>query len=162
MLLLIAVVRYINSRSDLREALSRWRLLRWLVVHGRELWIDTRGWLELASERVGQLLRGRQRRVRKLEARGAQAQLRALYRRMREGGARRGVLSRPAQTPNEYSSALAQDVPAVEQDVRGLTDVYVTAEYGPVPAHAAEVRRARDHWRRLQRWLVKPARVRKK
>lgn len=162
-LVLIALARYLNGRKDLRDALARWRFLRWLVGQSRELWSDTRGWIGLAADRVGRLMRRRSRRVqRQLPSGGAQAQLRALYRRMREGGTRHGVPVRQAHTPYEYGDALAQTLPAIEQDVRGLTDVYVTAEYGPVPAHAAEVRRARDHWRRLQRWLVRPTRVRKK
>lgn len=161
-LVLIALARYINSRSDLRDALARWRFLRWLVGQSRELWSDTRGWIGLAASRVGRLMRRRSRREQRALPRGPQAQLRALYRRMREGGMRRGVPVQQAQTPYEYSNALARTLPAIEQDVHGLTEVYVTAEYGPVPARAAEVRRARDHWRRLQRWLVTPARVRKK
>jgi hypothetical protein len=81
---------------------------------------------------------------------------------MREGGTRRGVVAHKTHTPYEYGDALVRNLPAAEKDVRGLTDVYVHAEYGPVPARPAEVRRARDHWRRLHRWLVTPSRVRKR
>jgi hypothetical protein len=161
-LVAIAVARYINGRSDLRESLRRWRLLRWLVGQSRELWSDTRGWIGLAAARVGRLVRRRSRVARPTSPRGAQAQLRLLYRRMREAGARHGVPARPTQTPYEYGHALADTMPTIEPDVRGLTDVYVTAEYGPAPAHTSEVRRARQHWRRLQRWLMTPSRIRRK
>ena len=162
MLMAIAVARYISGRSDLRDALLRWRLLRWLVGQSRELWSDTRGWIGLAAARVGRLVRRRSRVARPVPPRGAQAQLRLLYRRMREAGTRHGVPARPTQTPYEYGHALADTMPTIEPDVRGLTDVYVTAEYGPAPAHTSEVRRARQHWRRLQRWLMTPSRIRRK
>jgi hypothetical protein len=161
-LVMVAIARYIDRRSDLRESLRQWRLWRWLVGQSRELWLDTRGWLSLAAERVGRLMRHRSPRVRPSLPSGAQAQLRSLYRRMRQGGARRGVPAGQAQTPYEFGEALARTLPAAEQDVKGLTEVYVTAEYGPVPARTADVRRAREHWRRLHRWLVSSSRVRRR
>ena len=158
----IAVLRYLNGRSDLREALRKWRLLRWLVRQSRELWSDTRGWIGLAATRVARLMRRRRGGTRPSPSRGPHAQVRLLYRRMRDAGARRGVPARQTQTPYEYGHTLAGSIPAMEQDVLGLTDVYVAAEYGPAPARAPEVRRARQHWRRLQRWLMTPSRVRRK
>jgi hypothetical protein len=44
-------------------------------------------------------------------------------------------------------------VPPAGDDLAGLTDAYVAAEYGPVPPQTADVRRARRHWRRIARLL---------
>ena len=41
----------------------------------------------------------------------------------------------------------------------GLTDAYVTSEYGPQPAQPQDVRRARMHWRRLERLLSRKGRA---
>ena len=149
----IALVRYFRGRSDLRDALLRWRLIRWLFEHGAAVWSDARGWAGLAATTVRRLSRRRARVKRPSRPRGAKAQLRALYRRMREAGTRRGVAAGLAQTPYEFGAELGRALPAAREDVRGLTDAYVVAEYGPMPVGPSDVNRARRHWRRLQRWL---------
>jgi hypothetical protein len=78
-----------------------------------------------------------------------------LYRRMKAAGSRRGVHSAPAQTPYEYGSELSRNLPPAQQDIAGLTEAYVVAEYGPRPVGPAELHRARRHWNRLQRWLLR-------
>lgn len=155
----IALWRYMQGRSDLREALRRSRILGWLFWVARALggwWSDARGWAALATMTIARRLRRQRKRQLPVPLpHGSQAQLRQLYRRMKEAGARRGVASGVAQTPYEYGSALATHLPPVEQDVRGLTEAYVLGEYGPHPTGPAELQRARQHWRRIQGWLLR-------
>ena len=159
----IALVHYVRQRSDLQDALRRWRVTRWLFLVSRwtrELWSDARGWAGLAATALRSFARRRKRRITRATPGGAQAQLRALYRRMREAGARRGVPARRAQTPFEYGAALSHSLPVVEEEITGLTEAYVVAEYGPRPAGSAEVQRARHYWRRMQRWLLRDSATR--
>ena len=150
----ITLVRYLQSRSDLRDAMRRWRVVRWLSDLLGEWWSDARGWAGLAAAQIRRLARRRSRPPRVARPAGAQAQLRALYRRMRQAGSRRGIPVRPSQTPYEYGRELGQSLPVARDAVEGLTEAYVLAEYGPRPAGPAEIRQARRYWRRLQRWLL--------
>ena len=165
LLVAIALVRYVQGRADLQDTLRRWRLTRWLLqLFGAAagLWEDARGWAELAGQRLREAARRRKRRVRRVASEGPHAHLRALFRRMQTAGARRGVPPRAAQTPLEYAAALGQSLPVARDDVEGLTEAYVIAEYGPRAPRSEDIRRARQHWRRLQRWLFGSARVRKR
>jgi|GEM_PF-3033681 len=156
----IALVRYARSRSDLREALLRWRIVRWLVGWSTELWADTRGWISLATARAGRLRHRRNVAQTRGQARGSQAQIRALYRRMREAAMQRGVPAGKAQTPYEFDAELGRALPVARDDAHALVEVYATAEYGPMLAGPAEVQHAQRSWGRLKRRLQKPDRVR--
>lgn len=158
LLLGIALARYLQGRNDLADALRRWRLMRWLFALlglAGEWWSDARGWTAMVLTAVRGLVPGRKRRVLPARPRSAAAQLRMLYRRMKEAGSRRGVHPGPAQTPYEYGSELSRNLPPAQQDIAGLTEAYVVAEYGPRPVGPAELHRARRHWNRLQRWLLR-------
>ncbi len=164
LLLVIALGRYVQGRADLQDTLRRWRLTRWLLhLFGLAsgLWVDARGWVQLAGQRLRYATRRRPMRRRRAAPRSPQAQLRTLFRRMQNAGARRGVPLGTAQTPLEYAGSLGQSLPMAREDVQGLTEAYVVGEYGPRPPGTREVRRARHHWRRLQRWLLGSKRLRR-
>lgn len=158
LLIAIAVSRYLRERGDLAAALRRWRIGRWLLalqawMHG--WWSDARGWAGMAVASVRHMVHRKQRSPRRARPVGARAQLRAFYRQMKRAGARRGIRPRRDETPYEYGAALSRELPAVGGEVRGLTEAYVQAEYGPRPVGPGDVQRARRHWRRLQRWLLR-------
>ena len=161
LLVLIGLVRYVRGRSDLRAAIGRWRLVQWLRRIAGEWGTDARGWAALAAATVLRLARGRSPRTAAPRPRGIQAELRALYWRMRAAALRGGVPQGAAQTPYEFSAELGRALPGGLDDVQGLTDTYVVAEYGPQPAGRTELRRARRHWRRLQRWLPRSGTLRR-
>jgi hypothetical protein len=153
----IAIYRYLLARSDLRDALRQWRLTRWLLFVAslfRGWASDARAWVELAGSSLRRMVRRRRRRARRAQPRGARAQLRALFRRMQAAGTRRGIRPGTAQTPYEYRDELSREVPIGTEDIQGLTEAYVAAEYGPRPPGSHEVTEARRHWRRLRRWLT--------
>ncbi len=161
MLVGIALLRYVQQREDLRALVGRWpgmrRLLRWLDA----LWGELRAWSDHAVATLRERLRPRRRvapRLRRLP-RGPYAQLRALYQRLKHAAADHGVPTPPSQTPYELRSAVQRLAPPAGDDLAGLTDAYVAAEYGPVPPQPADVRRARRHWRRVARFLARVARV---
>ena len=161
-LVVIALIRYIRGRSEIGAALRRWRIFHWLRASADELWSDARGWVALAARTLRRMRRPRNRTTARLNAQGVQAQLRVLYRRMRGAGARRGIDSRISQTPYEYSAELERSLLAVGEDVRGLTEAYVASEYGPHPDEPTHLQQARRHWRRLQRWLLRSATMRRR
>jgi hypothetical protein len=156
LLIMIVLGRYLRGREDLRDALARWRILRWLFLQGAELWSDTRDWIKMATAAVRRMVR--RRRSRRTAFVGSQAQLRALYRRMRSATMRRGVPTSAAQTPYEFDEEVGRLMPVIRDEAHGLVELYVTAEYGPAQAGPGDLQRARRHWRRLQRWLLKPRR----
>ncbi len=158
----LAFARYLRGRSDIGAALRRWRIFRWIRLTAGEFWSDARGWAILAATTLRKMRRPRNRTKARLRAQGIQAQLRAMYRRMRGAGVRRGVVSRMAQTPYEYSAELERTLAAAGDDVRGLTEAYVAAEYGPNPEEPSHLQQARRHWRRLQRWLLRSATLRRR
>ncbi len=156
LLLALAVLRYLQQRSDVRALWSRWRGWRWLAALWRRTADDLRGWGELALERLQRLRRSRRSLpTRRTPVRGSRAQLRALYRRMVRLGTRRGVQYGASQTPYEWSSQLRATVPAIDQEAQGLTDAYVAAEYGPAVPNNMELRQARRWWRRIERVLLR-------
>ncbi len=159
LLLVIALTHYLRGRSDLRDALRHWRITRWLLLllgFAGEWWSDARGWAAMAmTAAVRRLGRGRRRRIKMMPPGGPSAQLRALYKRMKQAGARRGVRASPSQTPYEFGLDLGQNLPVAQPDIQGLTETYVAAEYGPRPAGPGDLQRARRHWHRLQRWLLR-------
>lgn len=150
LLLGLAVLRYLQQRSDLRALLNRWRGWRWLAALWRRAADDLRGWGELARERLQRLRRTpRPRAPARPPVRGSRAQVRALYRRMVQLGARRGVHYGASQTPYEWSRRLRTTVPTIDQEAQGLTDAYVAAEYGPTVPSSGELQQARRWWRRI-------------
>ncbi len=162
LLIAIAVSRYLRERGDLGAVLSQWRVGRWLLMLRAwlgEWWGDARGWVGVAATSIRRMMQRRQPPVRRGLPAGSRAQLRALYRQMKKAGSKRGVHPRLAETPYEYSTHLSQQLPAVGGDVRGLTEAYVQAEYAPRPVGPRDVQRARRHWRRLQRWLLRTTTV---
>ena len=162
-LILLALARYVQGRSAIGNALRQWRIFRWLRSTTQELWADARGWVALAATTLRKMRRRRRPRATpRGRAEGVQAQLRVLYRRMRGAGVRRGVNARVSQTPYEYSAELERSLVAVGEDVRGLTDAYVAAEYGPYPDEPTHLQQARRHWRRLQRWLLRSSTLRRR
>jgi hypothetical protein len=162
LLVAYAVVRYVRGHSAIGEALRRWRIFRWLQATVEELWGDARGWAALAATTLRRMRRRRPRQRTRGRAKGVRAQLRVLYRRMRGAGARRGVDARVSQTPYEYSAQLAQSMRAAGDDIHGLTEAYVAAEYGPDPEEPSHLQQARRHWRRLQRWLLRSSSLRRR
>lgn len=152
----LAAVRYVRQRQDLQTLLGRWRGTRWLMRWLSGVWHDVQTWSVLAVETISQRLRRRPRarRPRRIPPAGAQAQLRALYRRLVQSAQRRGVAHPRSQTPYEFRSALRQALPPADPDVAEITDVYVAAEYGPSPARTEDVRRVREHWRRIERLIT--------
>jgi hypothetical protein len=153
----VAVLRYVQQRQDLRAWLGRWRGTRWLMRLFGNAWQDLRDWSALAVQTIQRRLQ-RPRRVsssRVPQPTGSQAQLRQLYRRMVRSAQRSGVPHPRSQTPYELRTALGKALPPVDTDAGALTDVYVTAEYGPQPAQPSDVRRARKHWRRIKQLTVR-------
>ncbi|HZB95770.1 MAG TPA: DUF4129 domain-containing protein [Herpetosiphonaceae bacterium] len=161
----VALASYLRGRSDLVDALRRRRFIRWLFALfglAGEWWADARGWTTMALTAVRGLVPRRKRRALPPRPRTAAAQLRMLYRRMKEAGSRRGVQPAPAQTPYEYGSELSRNLPPAQQDIAGLTEAYVVAEYGPRPVGPVELHRARRHWNRLQRWLLRSSTLKRR
>lgn len=161
MLIAIALLRYLQQREDLRALVGRWpgirRLLRWLDA----LWGELRAWSGHAAATLREQLRPRRRIAPRLRRspRGPHAQLRALYRRLKHVAADHGVPTPPSQTPYELRRAVQRLAPPAGDDLAGLTDTYVAAEYGPAPPQPADVRRARRHWRRIVRFLARSVRL---
>jgi len=154
LLLTLAVLRYLQQRSDVRALLNRWRGWRWLAALWRRAASDLRGWGELALDQLQRLRRPRRSiPVQRAPVRGTRAQLRALYRRMVRLGTRRGVQYGVSQTPYEWSSRLRAEMPTIDEEAQGLTDAYVAAEYGPVLPNNTELRQARRWWRHIERVL---------
>lgn len=155
LLLGFASVRYVQQRGELRTLLGRWRGTRWLLRWLGGAWSDVQGWGALAASTLRRRLQRRRRPAasRRRVPRGAQAQLRALYARLLRGATSRGIATPRSRTPYELRAALHELLPPAAADVAGLTDAYVAAEYGPRPAQPDDVRRARRHWRRLERAL---------
>jgi hypothetical protein len=145
-------VRYVQQREELRALLGRWRGTRWLLRWLGDVWDDVQHWGALAAATIRRRLQRRRASAprRRLPG-GAQAQLRALYARLVQGAAARGIATPRSRTPYELRAALHDLMPPADADVAGLTDAYVAAEYGPQPAQPDDVRRARLHWRRLER-----------
>lgn len=151
----LAVLHYVQQRSDVRALLGRWRSWRWIMRIWKHAVADLQGWSNLALQTFNQFRRPRRHvpRRRMPAVRGGRAQLRALYRRMVRLAARRGIAHRSSQTPYEFSRTLETTLPAIDEEAHSLTDAYVAAEYGPVPPSTSDVRRARKVWRRIE-WVL--------
>ena len=150
----IAVLRYLQQRTDVLALLNRWRGWRWLVALAKGVLADVRGWGDVALQALQRLRRPRRRApVRRRPVRSDRAKVRALYRRMVQLSIKRGIGYRPSQTPYEFSDTLRASLPAIQEETQGLTDTYVAAEYGPQAPSAGDVRRARQWWRRIERVL---------
>jgi hypothetical protein len=162
LLVVIAGLRYLQQRQDIRAMLGRWRGWNWLLRLWGEAWTDIHGWSEQAWAALQQRFRHsrRVRRARPVRPSGGRAQIRALYRRMVHTAARQGVLRQPAQTPYEFNTTLGARVPAVRTDAQELTDAYVIAEYGPQLPRPDQVRHAHRVWRRINRVLSRARRRR--
>jgi hypothetical protein len=65
--------------------------------------------------------------------------------------AERGYPRRRSQTPQEYSSTLAPNLPEKGQaEISGLTDAFIVARYSPHEVEPEEAGDARSRWQRLQ------------
>ncbi len=64
-----------------------------------------------------------------------------------------GLGARPSDTPFEYASAVARQVPPVRREVQAIADAYVRGTYGRDGVNADEAARAADAWKG-SRWLL--------
>jgi transglutaminase-like putative cysteine protease len=64
-----------------------------------------------------------------------------------------GLRARPSDTPFEYASAVARQVPPVRREVQAIADAYVRGTYGREMPGPDESERAADAWKG-SRWLL--------
>jgi hypothetical protein len=76
--------------------------------------------------------------------------VREIYARLQALAARVGYPRAPQQTPIEYMRLLSTAIPTLERDLRDITDAYLVARYGPLPASAPAVSSATNAWRRIE------------
>ena len=117
--------------------------------------------LAAVSEDLAAWLRGRLNRVRAMIRRPARsaATIREMYASLLDLAAERGF-PRPADdTPYEYLDTLRSALPGHSAEVSLLTQAYVRARYGELPADNAEWRAVHDAWLRI-RTATKSSRVR--
>jgi Domain of unknown function (DUF4129) len=74
----------------------------------------------------------------------------AIYTAMLDYLARRGVPRRPAQTPAEYARELAGRLPAGQDAMQHLTEVFVAARYGDPRVERPDAHRARSLWQAIR------------
>ena len=80
--------------------------------------------------------------------------IRRIYASLQAVAAERGVPRPPEATPYEYLPDLVDLLPQAEVDLRLLTQAYVDAHYHELPVSEADLTRAREAWRRVQRALA--------
>jgi hypothetical protein len=146
---------FLRQHPKFGQALSSYRLVRWLV----QLW---RAWR--ARLAAWQKTRARRRRGRILAVEGERAgpalsvggkpesnRRRVLYyymdilRRARRAGYPR----RPAQTPLVYGATLEERLPEARREVELLTESFLEARYSRHPIESELVRRVREGWRQI-------------
>jgi hypothetical protein len=76
--------------------------------------------------------------------------IRRIYARMSHEAGKRGFARVPAQTPFDYLPRLGEAYPAVDADVRLITDAYVAAHYGQVPDTDEALAEIRAAWERVR------------
>ncbi len=98
---------------------------------------------------------GRRPRRRRLDGLGPRETIIALYGDALDTAARRGYARRPGETPGEYASELAEQLPPAREPLGPMTETFVTARYSRPLAEAeeGEVRRMRDLWSELRNVL---------
>ena len=64
-----------------------------------------------------------------------------------------GLGARPSDTPFEYATTVARQVPAVRREVQAIADAYVRGTYGPVTPTAEEAAHAEEAWKG-SRWVL--------
>ena len=157
LLLGYAVRAVLQRHPGLLQGMLRWsplsRLLGWLGG----LWEGGSRWAGMAAQRAGQALRRlepapaqRGRRLPRLGALGPRELIRYFYRSTLQRAAERGVLRRGGQTPYEYRTTLADQVPEAADDIAELTEAFVVAQYAPRPVDDLAAGRARGPWERLR------------
>ncbi len=128
------------------------RLLSWL----RELWRDTRGWVETTAKVVQQrlqrppVIQTRRGPLIRLGALSPRDLVRYFYRSTLRRAASGGLPRRAGQTPREYGAQLAEAIPEAEQDIAALTESFVAAQYSRQTIGGEEARRVRGPWQRLR------------
>lgn len=75
--------------------------------------------------------------------------VRALYRRLLEWAAGRGLPRKQSQTPLEYLEVLCQKFPREDRELAFITDVYLRVRYGQRPVSDAEVEAVGQAWQKI-------------
>ena len=75
--------------------------------------------------------------------------VRALYCRLLDWAARRGLPRKQSQTPLEYLKVLCQKFPGEDKELAFITDVYLQVRYGQRPVSDAEVEAVGQAWQKI-------------
>lgn len=75
--------------------------------------------------------------------------VRALYCRLLDWAARRGLPRKQSQTPLEYLKVLCQKFPGEDKELAYITDIYLQARYGQRPVSDTEVEAVGQAWQKI-------------
>lgn len=75
--------------------------------------------------------------------------VRALYCRLLDWAARRGLPRKQSQTPLEYLKVLCQKFPGEDKELAFITDVYLQVRYGQRPVSDAEAEAVGQAWQKI-------------
>jgi hypothetical protein len=158
LLALAAIARYVVGKRGAGAA--GWRALTALLLRDlRALWtLLSRSSLRFLATAVAAPLNANVKRARRFLSRrdpsfdrlAPRAAVIAIYAAMLDYLARRGIPRRPGQTPAEYARDLAGRLPAGQDAIQHLTEVFVAARYGDPQVERPDAHRARSLWQAIR------------
>lgn len=161
---LFFVVRsYFQDRPELRRALATFKPLQALRRGLAALWQLLKGWGGRVRQTVGERLPRRvprrppsagspgfPLRFFRLGALSPRERVLYYYLSIVRRAGKQGFPRQSHQTPDEYSAALAPNLPQAQQDMEALTQVFVEARYSQHEVDPYQDRRARASWERVK------------
>lgn len=151
----IFLQRHPNLISNLRNHWLLGRFVGWFSA----LWGDTSSWVQQVTHAIQERLARRPAPVQhrkpllRLHQLGPRERIHYYYRSIVQRANERGIRRQAGQTPYEYHSTLAGQLPDAENDIAELTDSFIVARYSPHDIIATDAERARSPWERLRHRL---------
>jgi len=154
------VVYFLKSNAALWSTLTAFPLFRWLqkVLGGLTGWLAvvrdrTGAWAEAARERSAarRRLLAAKRELRRVSFADLPPREKVLffYLNLLERGEAHGLRRKPAQTPGQYTRALQNSLPEVDEELNELTGAFLEARYSRHEIGEEKAGSAQSLWKRV-------------